>query len=490
MSASDSTSVEEASNSDSSLFSMHSSPSLAVGVAPPFYGDYMEGIPPEYGSTKLSKGNDAQQEFLLDSNQLHVLFNSEKKRRRGAQKGKKVRSEEENYGKGKEKKKRQKKRSKRKSKPFCDSEDNFSKDYPGVSDSEGRKCTASMVQIPDKNALLDAGTELKSIAAQLSTAFNDLEVLRSEMEKRVERTREKAVLPFQLRRARLERHAIREEIRKTEQVIGEVNLMSSQIEHVVQLQQSVKEKHLLDLQMEMEALKKEKKMHEDAIREGTINRINLLRRYWPWRQLQELGDIYAAKTFSEELQRGPRYRNVNIQNNIQSDLADHQLRWLENLVNREDVFRGHLSKLDTLVDDLTDVTDLLESSLTCSLCGLLYENPVLFWPCGHTFCQVCFESLKISPSLYRCPTCSSLGSEGFLHNILIGDSVAKWMFKDSGFGDLKGPMINIRSHFSHFSRQSILQRIKELRQAIQTRDLTKIRGKSSAEDITISYRTY
>lgn len=488
MSTSGSASDENASNSDNSLLSVRSSPSLAVGVAPTFYGDFVDGIPPEYGRMKSQKGNGAQQEFLLDSNQLSKLFSSEKKGRRGAQKSKKVRNEEENFGKGKGK--RQKKGSIRKSKPSFLGGDDFSKDYPSVSDCERKKCTASMVQIPDKNVLMDAGMELKSIAAQLSTAFNDLEVLRNEMEKRVEKTREKAVLPFQLRRARLERHAIREEISKTEQVINEVHLMSSQIEHVVQLQKSVKEKHLVDLQMEIEALKKEKKMHENAIREGTINRINLLRRYWPWRQLQELGDIYAAKTFIEEIQRGPRYRNVNIQNNIQSDLADHQLRWLENLVNREDVFRGHLSKLDALVDDLTDVTDLLESSLTCSVCGLLYENPVLFWPCGHTFCHVCFDSLKISPSLYRCLICSSLGSEGFLHNILVGDSVAKWMFKDSGFGDLKGPMINIRSHFSHFSRQSILQRMKELRQAIHTRDLTKIRGKNSTEDITVSYRTY
>lgn len=478
-------SFKKISSSSKGSFSGGSSPSSAIGVAPYFYEDIADIQAPRWGGAEPEKGRDPPKEFLLDNRQLEVLFNNEMGRGSRDKKNKKTTRKREKSRKGKGKRWD-------KSRKQAGIELGSQKWSDSLSETEfgDKKDLSSMIRIPSKDELMEANKELSGIAEELPQALKNLEIIRSIMEKRIEQTREKAILPFQVRRARLERRAIREEIRRTERAIKEVHLMTRQLENVLSLQETVKKNHMQDLQLEMEALKREKAIYEDAIREGTINRINLLRLYWPWRQLQELGDIHAAKTFAEELQRGPRFRNVNLQNNIQSDMAEHQLRWLENLVNREDIFRGHLSKLDNLVDDLTDVTELLESALTCAVCGLLFEDPVLFWPCGHTFCLVCFESLKISPNLYRCPSCSSLGSEGFLHNILVGDSVAKWMFKDSGYGDLKGPMINIRSHLLRFSRQNIHGRIKELRQAIHKRDLRKIKGVRPTEEITVSYRAY
>lgn len=96
------------------------------------------------------------------------------------------------------------------------------------------------------------------------------------------------------------------------------------------------------------------------------------------------------------------------------------------------------------------------------MCGLLYEDPVIFWPCGHTFCLECFHSLAIAPSLYRCSVCGSIGSEGYVHNLLIADTVAKWMFKDSGYRDIDGPLNAIRTHMMRFQKQSLTSRLQML----------------------------
>eukprot|EP00796_Vickermania_ingenoplastis_P008284 gene8284-5803_t len=347
------------------------------------------------------------------------------------------------------------------------------------------------VEVPEEDEVMKAEREINEIARRLPRSLGVLQVNLRNLELKIEKTHENAVLPFQKRRAQQERKQLREEIQRTEQVIRELNMMSGQLREVLKLRETVKKQTLEDMHKEIEALKAEKDAHVEEIRAGYIDRISLLRLYWPWRQLLELGDTNVGATFKEELARGPRYRNVGIQNNIQSEMTDQQLHWLEEIVNREDTFRVHLNKLDALVEDLTDITDLLETALTCAVCGLLFEDPVVLWPCGHTFCFICFQSLVIAPSLHRCPTCSSIGSEGFVHNLLIGESVAKWMFKDSGYGDLKGPMTAIRMHLSRFSRQNIQSRIVQLKEAIKTRALKDLRGQTdNAELITISYRAY
>lgn len=351
--------------------------------------------------------------------------------------------------------------------------------------------SAESLDLPKVDEIMEAEREITEIARKLPRSLQLLNHKMKEMEQRIQQTHERAVLPFQIRRAQQERKHLREEILRTEHVITELKVMSNQMHDVLKLRETVKAEMVQEMKDEVEALKKEKQDHHEDIRQGYINRINLLHLYWPWRQLLELGDTNVGTTFKEELDRGPRYRNVNIQNAIQSEMTDQQLKWLEEIVNREDVFRGHLNKLDALVEDLTDITDLLETALTCQVCGLLFEDPVVFWPCGHTFCLICFQSLRISSSLHRCPTCSSIGSEGFLHNLLISESVAKWMFKDSGYGDLKGPMTNIRLHLSRFSRQNIQGRITELREAMKNRALDNLRGKVPGDElITVSYRAY
>ncbi|KAH9584148.1 zinc finger protein [Trypanosoma melophagium] len=279
------------------------------------------------------------------------------------------------------------------------------------------------------------------------------------------------------------------EIIKTEKMTRRLLLMSKVVDRVVSLRETVFAEVREKMEAEVETLRDQIAVNEARIRERYVGRVNLLHRYWLWRTLQELGDVNVGTTFEGELARGPRYRTVGLQNNILSDTLEQQLTWLRRFGEKEAVFRGHVQRLDTFVERLTDVSEVLEDTLTCAVCGLLFEDPVLFWPCGHTFCLVCFDSLCIAPSLFRCPTCGSMGSEGYVHNLLIAESVAKWVFKDAGYSDVHGALSLIRLHLSKFRKDVIMVRLTDLRQRLaEARE--RETSPEKASEMSITYRLY
>ncbi|CAD2218907.1 hypothetical protein AGDE_01063 [Angomonas deanei] len=347
-----------------------------------------------------------------------------------------------------------------------------------------------LLVIPTESELMNA-KRLNTLADQLSRSLVVLRTRVARMEQRQQFNGTAAVLPFQIRRARAEREQLQLEIKQTDRTIKRLLLMSEQMEKAIRQRDDVIEETRIKLVQEIEELKVQREQQEAQIRSGYIERINMLQRYWPWRQLLELGDTAVGATFEEELARGPRYRNVGIQNNIQSDYILQQLHWVEQIVQREETFRKHLQNLDSMIEDLNDINELLESTLTCTVCGLLFEAPVLFWPCGHTFCQVCFQSLAIAPSLYRCPTCGSIGSEGYVHNLLVSDTVAKWIFKDAGYGDLQEPLNNIRVHLSRFRRTRMESKIEELKELLADyQSSEKSKNMQDLRTIDITYRAF
>ncbi|CCW62349.1 unnamed protein product [Phytomonas sp. EM1] len=297
--------------------------------------------------------------------------------------------------------------------------------------------------------------------------------------------------PPNLNRIRQEKVQLETEIEKTNHTIRELIALSNRLDQIRQHRTKSLGSAKKKLEMEIKELEIEKQMNASIIREGFVNRINLLRRYWPWRQLLELGDTTVASTFEEELKRGPRYRNVGLQNNVQSDYLEQQIKWLETLQTRESAFQNRLWQLEKFVEDLYDINDMIEEALLCKVCGLLYDDPVLFWPCGHSFCHDCFQSLAIAPSLYRCPICGSIDSEGFVHNLLLGDTVAKWMFKDLGFNGLQAPLSSIRIHLMRFQKTHSDSKLVKLKQILKEQTFKESQGGASdSNDITISYRTY
>ncbi|KAG5499867.1 hypothetical protein GH5_04003 [Leishmania sp. Ghana 2012 LV757] len=351
---------------------------------------------------------------------------------------------------------------------------------------------AEVVVIPDAAQLMHS-KRLQCLADQLERSLAALRSMLDCLQKRMQNAGRGALLPFQLRRAKKEKEELEREIKATKHTIKKLVLMSTQMTQMIELKNKVLESTRMRFLEEIAGLKQQVSDNSKQIHRGYAQRINLLERYWPWRQLRELGDTTVGATFEEELTRGPRFRHIGIQNNIQSDYILQQLHWLQELCNHEDVFRGHMRHLEDMVEDLNDITELLETTMTCTVCGMLYERPVLLWPCGHSFCLACFDCLSIAPSLYRCPTCGSIGSEGFLHNLLLAETVAKWMFKDRGYGDTQTPINAIRAHLPRFRRDQIQSRISHLKsELLNSHGNTSSTGMDAAERerITISYRLY
>ncbi|RNF26705.1 uncharacterized protein Tco025E_01030 [Trypanosoma conorhini] len=291
------------------------------------------------------------------------------------------------------------------------------------------------------------------------------------------------------RRAQEKAEKLELEICKTERVSRRLLLMSRVVGHIIGLRKDTIAAVGAAMEAEVRSLREQIEANEEVIRGRFVDRVNMLHRYWLWRTLQELGDQTVSRTFEEELSRGPRYRSLGVQNNILSDTLEQQLSWLVRFAERERLFREHVRRLDTLVEELTDVNEALEEALTCRVCGLFFEDPVVFWPCGHTFCLACFDSLSIAPSLFRCPTCGSMGSEGYVHSLLIAECVAKWMFKDSGYADIHGALSLIRLHLSKFRKEVISTRIAQLRQRLAEAQYAERKPEELA-DMDVEFRSF
>ncbi|KAG8348877.1 hypothetical protein TRVL_00292 [Trypanosoma vivax] len=293
----------------------------------------------------------------------------------------------------------------------------------------------------------------------------------------------------QARRA-YDREAVLElEVRKTVKLLRHITKLSKIIDTLIRLREVTHSSTVTAMLREIDELRAKVAENDAKIRECSINRISMLQRYWLWRTLQELGDMTVGRTFADELARGPRYRSIGIQNTIFSDTLEEQLLWLQRFVEKEKTFRDHVQRLENFVEEFTDMNDALEEALTCRLCGLLFEDPVIFWPCGHSFCLVCFDSLSVAPSLFRCSTCGSLGSEGYVHNLLLSESVAKWMFKDAGYADVHGALSLIRLHLSKFQRNVISSRIDDLEERLAG-EREKEERPDSLGDMDVVYRLY
>ncbi|KEG07948.1 hypothetical protein DQ04_08411040 [Trypanosoma grayi] len=329
----------------------------------------------------------------------------------------------------------------------------------------------------------------QQIAVELANSLISLRKRLAELELEKMHSDGGAALPTLGRRTRDKEVKLELEIAKTEKMMRRLLLMTRVVDRIVDMRETVVSDARVAMESEVVALRAQVVLNEELIRARYVSRVNMLHRYWLWRTLQELGDVTVGRTFEDELARGPRYRTVGLQNNILSDTLEQQLVWLRRFAEKEEVFRAHVRRLDNLVEELTDVNEALEETLTCRVCGLLFEDPVVFWPCGHTFCLVCFDSLTIAPSLFRCPTCGSIGSEGYVHNLLIAESVAKWVFKEAGYADIHGALSLVRLHLSKFRKDVIMTRIASLREQLAAVRDREARPEELAE-MSITFRAF
>ena len=204
----------------------------------------------------------------------------------------------------------------------------------------------------------------------------------------------------------------------------------------------------------------------EKIAKGQLQRRNLLKQYWEWRKAVHLGDTTAAKNFREEFQKGPKFRNIAVQNSIQQDSLTNQLLWLKHLMRREFHFKKNVAVLERLVNDLNTVTLEMEDCLRCKVCDKLFDDPVVFAHCGHTYCSRCHDLLLIEINLYRCAICGQVGSDAYVPNVSIAEIEAKWWFKDSGYADISLAIEQVKSNLARFESNKLNWKIAALEERI------------------------
>ncbi|PSN50805.1 hypothetical protein C0J52_13919 [Blattella germanica] len=98
-----------------------------------------------------------------------------------------------------------------------------------------------------------------------------------------------------------------------------------------------------------------------------------------------------------------------------------------------------MSKIEDLIDSLSDGVELLQRSLQCSICLEILKDPACT-RCSHTFCRSCIMTVINTHRIAHCPLCNkSINRRGISANQKIGlllekvQKVIEGIGKDTGF---------------------------------------------------------
>eukprot|EP01065_Artemidia_motanka_P030172 TRINITY_DN3618_c0_g2_i1.p1 TRINITY_DN3618_c0_g2~~TRINITY_DN3618_c0_g2_i1.p1 ORF type:complete len:1285 (+),score=365.89 TRINITY_DN3618_c0_g2_i1:47-3856(+) len=148
-------------------------------------------------------------------------------------------------------------------------------------------------------------------------------------------------------------------------------------------------------------------------------------------------ELVAAVASLTGVQMSDRYMERGVQNNIELELG---LSCPGNdrvsLARRERLIRGEFQNLRGAISRLIEFNCELEAEITCNHCVELCGDPRILWPCGHTFCHTCLESMKVGEEGWRCARCGMLTGDGHVANCFTRQLIAKWDFKECGYHDL------------------------------------------------------
>eukprot|EP01062_Namystynia_karyoxenos_P055717 TRINITY_DN46778_c0_g1_i1.p1 TRINITY_DN46778_c0_g1~~TRINITY_DN46778_c0_g1_i1.p1 ORF type:complete len:1427 (+),score=326.43 TRINITY_DN46778_c0_g1_i1:78-4358(+) len=129
---------------------------------------------------------------------------------------------------------------------------------------------------------------------------------------------------------------------------------------------------------------------------------------------------------------------VGIQNDIEMEMGLHSPgNDRACLARRERELRSEIANLRDSIGKLIEFNCELEAEITCKHCVHLCDQPRMMWPCGHTACSRCADSMRVGDEeAWRCAECGGLSIDGHIPNHFLAQLCAKWRFKESGYHDL------------------------------------------------------
>jgi hypothetical protein len=199
-----------------------------------------------------------------------------------------------------------------------------------------------------------------------------------------------------------------------------------------------------------------------GIERGRTERNDLVRRYVLWRRRREFDEDAVAPTFEQELAIGPRVKDVETQCVIQSEFLPMQVLKLVRLMDEQDALKSHLRIIRSIVNDMNEINRFMQMEITCPQCGGIFQNCVVAWPCGHSYCAECFDQLAVAPGVFRCRVCMVTSADGCTANYTVNEVVGRWLFKRSGFSDVVHSADAVQSQLAVFSKAEVQRMLRAL----------------------------
>jgi len=216
------------------------------------------------------------------------------------------------------------------------------------------------------------------------------------------------------------------------------------------------------LRDEIQALQAKTASTAGGIDRAREERNALVRQYVIWRRRREFDEDAVAPTFEQELQIGPRTRDVETQCVVQSETLPMQILKLVRVMDEEDTLKDSLRTIRSIVRDMDSINKFMRLELTCPVCRRIFEDCVVMWPCGHSYCGRCFETLQQAPGLFRCQVCGLTSADGCTASCTVNEVVGRWLFKNSGFSEVVTSADEVQSQLAVFSKGEVQRMLRAL----------------------------
>ena len=271
----------------------------------------------------------------------------------------------------------------------------------------------------------------------------------------------------------VDRFRIRKTLERSEKLIAELKGLQSLLNRTIADKNNVKDD--LQAQIEGEITDCETVMIRTnaEIRKAKMARKDLVTRYWEWRKSLEIGDWRAGATFYQDLQQGPKQKEVGTQVEIQSETLPLHLRRFVKLMKQEGDLNSRLVWLELKISELDSITARIEAELVCPICRCYFTNPVLMRPCGHAYCQSCFEhsrELRVFPddaSVLQCTVCGTVVTEpASIADHLLPEVYGKVAVRHVGYTDVRQCLRAVKIALARVNQRSVKRGMSEMSAAI------------------------
>lgn len=119
-------------------------------------------------------------------------------------------------------------------------------------------------------------------------------------------------------------------------------------------------------------------------------------------------------------------------------LAGTLKRCRRSSMSRSLLFQAHLMQMERSVLLCNKIDEYLALHLTCRTCFNVFRKPQVLYPCGHTICETCIESIKdVDSGRILCNDCSGICESITVSNTVLDAILSQFNWWKVSLGDIR-----------------------------------------------------